>query len=41
MNVLRLAPARIEIERYSWDEATQSFQVTWNGAFRRTDNGWF
>ena len=41
MNVLRLAPARIEVERYSWDEATESFQVTWNGAFRRTDNGWF
>ncbi len=40
MNVLRVAPARIEIERYSWDEAAQSFQVTWNGTFCRTDDGW-
>ena len=41
MNVLRLAPEQIEIERYSWDETAQSFQVTWNGAFRRTADGWF
>ena len=30
----------IEIERYSWDEAAQSFQLTWNGTFCRTDDGW-
>jgi 3',5'-cyclic AMP phosphodiesterase CpdA len=40
MNVLRLAPARIEVERYSWDEAAQSFQVAWHGMFRRTNDGW-
>jgi 3',5'-cyclic AMP phosphodiesterase CpdA len=41
MNVLRVASARIEIERYSWDDAAQSFQVTWTGTFRRTGDGWF
>jgi 3',5'-cyclic AMP phosphodiesterase CpdA len=40
LNVLRVASTLIEIERYSWDEATQSFQVTWTGAFRRTGDGW-
>lgn len=41
VNVLRVAPTQIEIERYSWDEVAQAFQVTWNGTFRRTDAGWF
>jgi 3',5'-cyclic AMP phosphodiesterase CpdA len=41
INVLRVAPTHIEIERRSWDDATESFQVTWNGTFRRTDEGWF
>ncbi|MEO6239259.1 MAG: metallophosphoesterase family protein [Vicinamibacterales bacterium] len=40
MNVLRIAPARIGIERYSWDDATSSFRATWDGGFRRTDEGW-
>ena len=40
INVLRVAPSQIEIERYSWDEGAQSFQATWNGTFRRTDAGW-
>jgi 3',5'-cyclic AMP phosphodiesterase CpdA len=40
MNVLRVAPTRIEIERHSWDDAAQSFQVTWTGTFRRTGDGW-
>jgi 3',5'-cyclic AMP phosphodiesterase CpdA len=40
MNVLRVAPARIEIERHSWDDAAQTFQVTWTGTFRRTGDGW-
>ena len=40
MNVLRVAPARIEIERFSWDETAQSFQMTWHGTFRRADHGW-
>jgi 3',5'-cyclic AMP phosphodiesterase CpdA len=41
LNVLRVASTQIEIERYSWDDAALSFQVTWNGAFRRTGDGWF
>lgn len=40
INVLRVAPTQIEIERYSWDEGAGAFRVTWNGTFRRTDNGW-
>ena len=39
LNVLRVTPARIEIERHSWDDAG-SFEVTWTGAFRRTKEGW-
>ena len=41
INVLRVAPTQIEIERYTWNEAAPSFGVTWNGTFRRTDAGWF
>lgn len=40
LNVLRVAPTRIEIERYAWDQAAQSFQAAWNGTFRRTEAGW-
>ena len=40
MNVLRVARTQIGIERYSWDEAGQSFQATWDGTFRRTEEGW-
>jgi 3',5'-cyclic AMP phosphodiesterase CpdA len=41
INVLRVAPAQIEIERHSWDDAAQSFEMTWTGTFRRTGDGWF
>lgn len=41
INVLRLAPTQIEIERYSWEESALSFKATWHRAFRRTDDGWF
>jgi 3',5'-cyclic AMP phosphodiesterase CpdA len=41
INVLRVTPTQIEIERHSWDEATLSFKATWHRAFRRTDDGWF
>jgi 3',5'-cyclic AMP phosphodiesterase CpdA len=40
MNLLRVARARIDVERYSWDDAAQSFRVTWTGTFGRTDDGW-
>jgi 3',5'-cyclic AMP phosphodiesterase CpdA len=40
LNVLRVAHAQIEIDRYSWDDAAQSFQVTWSATFRRTGDGW-
>jgi 3',5'-cyclic AMP phosphodiesterase CpdA len=40
MNVLRVAPARIEIERYSWDDGAPAFEVTWTGTFHRTADGW-
>jgi len=40
MNVLHLAPRRIEVERYRWNEAAQSFEITWTAAFRRTADGW-
>jgi 3',5'-cyclic AMP phosphodiesterase CpdA len=41
INVLRVARTQIEIERYSWDETAQSFQVSWNGTFHRRHDGWF
>jgi 3',5'-cyclic AMP phosphodiesterase CpdA len=40
MNVIRLEPPRITIERYSWDEAGQEFRPSWNGTFQRTAQGW-
>jgi hypothetical protein len=40
MNVLRVAPGRITIERQSWDDAAGSFRPSWEGAFRRSDEGW-
>jgi 3',5'-cyclic AMP phosphodiesterase CpdA len=40
MNVVRLAPARITIERYSWNDAVQTFQSTWTGEFQKTSDGW-
>jgi 3',5'-cyclic AMP phosphodiesterase CpdA len=40
MNVLRLARPRISVERYSWDEASQLFQLSWSGEFHHTQDGW-
>jgi 3',5'-cyclic AMP phosphodiesterase CpdA len=40
LNVLRVAPTAIEIDRCSWDPARQSFEVSWNGTFQRTADGW-
>ena len=40
MNVLRVTPTRIGIERYAWDDARESFQASWDGTFCRTDKGW-
>ncbi|HEX3645737.1 MAG TPA: metallophosphoesterase family protein [Vicinamibacterales bacterium] len=40
INVVRLAPPRITIERYSWNETAQAFQPTWTGDFQRTADGW-
>jgi 3',5'-cyclic AMP phosphodiesterase CpdA len=40
INVVRLAPPRITIERYSWDDSTEAFQSTWAGDFQRTSEGW-
>jgi 3',5'-cyclic AMP phosphodiesterase CpdA len=41
INVLDVTRTQITIERYSWDEAAQSFRVSWKGTFRRSDAGWF
>jgi 3',5'-cyclic AMP phosphodiesterase CpdA len=41
INVLRIVRTQIDIERYSWDEAGQSFHSSWNRTFRRTRDGWF
>lgn len=40
INVVRLAPPRIAIERYSWNEAALAFQSSWAGDFQRTAEGW-
>ena len=40
INVLRLEPPRITIERYTWDEAGQEFRPSWSGTFQRTPDGW-
>ncbi len=40
MNVVRLAPARITIDRYSWDDVAQTFQSTWTGEFQKTSDRW-
>jgi hypothetical protein len=40
INVLRLAGARIDVERHSWDEASGAFQPSWNRIFTRTSDGW-
>jgi 3',5'-cyclic AMP phosphodiesterase CpdA len=40
INVLRVTPDQIEIERYSWDESAPSFALGWTGTFRRSNDGW-
>jgi 3',5'-cyclic AMP phosphodiesterase CpdA len=40
INVVRLAPPRITVERYSWNGAAQAFQPTWTSDFQRTSDGW-
>jgi 3',5'-cyclic AMP phosphodiesterase CpdA len=40
INLLRLAGTRIDVDRYSWDESTRSFQPSWTQAFHRTNEGW-
>ena len=41
INVLRLTPAQIEVQRHSWNDVSQEFYVTWTETFRRTEAGWF
>jgi 3',5'-cyclic AMP phosphodiesterase CpdA len=40
INVLRLEPLRISVERQSWDDTAGKFQSSWTGVFHRTANGW-
>ena len=40
INVLRLAPEQIAIERHSWNDAGQSFEKSWSGTFHRASDGW-
>ena len=40
MNVLRVAPTQIVVERHSWSETDLSFGVSWNQTFHRTSDGW-
>jgi 3',5'-cyclic AMP phosphodiesterase CpdA len=41
LNVLRVTPTHIEIERQSWNDADQSFARSWAKTFHRTSDGWF
>jgi 3',5'-cyclic AMP phosphodiesterase CpdA len=41
LNLLRVEPTQIAVERLSWDEGAQNFALTWRGAFHREPNGWF
>jgi hypothetical protein len=41
MNVLRVAPTQIEVERRAWSDVTQSFTSVWRETFRRTEASWF
>jgi 3',5'-cyclic AMP phosphodiesterase CpdA len=41
INLLRLDRERIDVDRYSWDGATRSFQLASNRAFHRGGDGWF
>jgi 3',5'-cyclic AMP phosphodiesterase CpdA len=39
-NVLRLARARITVERHTWDEGRQTFLPAWSGDFQHGPDGW-
>ena len=39
-NVVRLARPHITVERYSWDDALQTFDTSWSGTFLHTPEGW-
>ena len=39
-NVLRMARAEVTIERYSWETGGTSFERSFEGKFRHTDEGW-
>jgi hypothetical protein len=39
-NSLRIAPARIEVERYAWSPATGGFEIASRRAFHRGEHGW-
>ena len=39
-NVLRLAGPQMSVERYGWAGGTGGFSQTFEGSFRRTDQGW-
>ncbi len=40
LNVLDLGRERIGIQRYSWSEAADTFDVSWSRAYVRAPNGW-
>lgn len=40
-NVLRLDRPRIVVDRYSWDDATGTFQPSWSAAFQHSPEGWW
>jgi 3',5'-cyclic AMP phosphodiesterase CpdA len=39
-NMLRVAGARVEIERHTWDQTRERFARSWAGAFSRSADGW-
>lgn len=41
MNVLRVGPTRIDVERHTWDDSGELFQGSWSKTFQRTPEGWF
>ena len=40
INVLRVAPDQIDVERHAWDEPALAFSATWTGTFHRSEDGW-
>jgi 3',5'-cyclic AMP phosphodiesterase CpdA len=41
INVLRVDPAQIDVERHAWNDAGQTFEPSSNRTFRRTSEGWY